>query len=111
MFDHMFQLLTPSLLYMFPSVRIAIANNIPLANVPNTDDLDGPVWQLMATLALHASVEQQQILVTSLRERILENIAAVNKGWVADEEVKKERIENVNYLLHALGLDASQVSL
>ena len=90
---------------------MAYASNIPLANVPDTDHLDQPVWQLLAAVALHASVEQQQTLVASLRERILENVATANKGWVADEEERRQTIANVNIFLHALGLDASQISL
>lgn len=110
-FDHLFQLLTPHFLYLFPSVRMAVASNIPLANIPDADHLDQPVWQFLATVALHASVEQQQILVASLRERVLENVASANKGWVADEEQRRVKLANVNIFLHALGLDSSQISI
>ena len=109
--DHLFQLLTPHLLFMFPSVRQAIASGIPLANVPDADQMDTPVWQFFATVALHASVEQQQVLVTSLRERVLESVATANKDWTADEEQRRLRLGNVNIFLHALGLDSSQISL
>lgn len=88
-----------------------MASNIPLANVPDSDEIDQPVWQFLATIALHTSVEQQQILVTSLRERVLENVATATKNWVADEEQRRLRLANVNIFLHALGLDSSQISL
>ena len=111
MFDHMFQLLSPHLLYLFPSVRQALSSNIPIANVPDSDHIDRPTWQFLAALGLHSSVEQQQVLVTSLRERVLDNVASVAKGWIADEEQRRLRLSNVNLFLHSLGLDSSQIAL
>ena len=115
MFDHLFQLLHPNLLFLFPSTRIAEA----LATLPpnsavlpmHTEALDQPVWQFLAALALHATNEQQQALVTALREKVLENVASANKGWVADEDERRAKLGNVNLFLHALGLDSSQISI
>jgi len=115
MFDHLFQLLHPNLLYLFPSTRMATA----LASLPpnsaaptrHTEALDQPVWQFLAALALHATNEQQQALVTALREKVLENVASANKGWVADEDERRAKLGNVNLFLHALGLDSSQISI
>lgn len=73
--------------------------------------MDQPVWQFLAALALHASPEQQQILVTSLREKVLENVTSVTKGWVADAEEGQTKLANVNLFLHALGLDSSQIAM
>ncbi|KAH9945729.1 topoisomerase II-associated protein [Amylocystis lapponica] len=111
MFDHFFQLLAPHLLLLFPSVRLNATSGIGYANVPNADVIDQPVWQFLAALALHASLEQQQILVTSLREIVLENVTSANKGWVADAEERRTRLGNVNIFLHALGLDSSQIAV
>lgn len=111
MFDHLFQLIAPHLLFLFPSVRQAVNANIPIANVPDSDHIDQPTWQFLAAVGLHSSVEQQQILVTSLRERVLDNVASVAKGWVVDEEQRRLRLANVNLFLHSLGLDSSQIAL
>lgn len=110
-FDHLFQLLTPHFLYLFPSVRQAVTNSIPLGNVPDADHADQPTWQFLAAVGTQSSVEQQQVLVTSLRERVLENVASVSKGWVVDDEQRRMRLANVNLFLNALGLDSSQIAL
>lgn len=111
MFDHLFSLLAPHLAVLFPSVRQARVANIPYLDVPDLDTIDQPVWQFLAALGLNASLEQQQVLVTSLRERVLENVTSAVKGWVSDEETRKMRLANVNIFLHALGLDSSQIAL
>ncbi|THH32031.1 hypothetical protein EUX98_g2164 [Antrodiella citrinella] len=111
MFDHLFQLLTPHLVFLFPSVRQSVATGVAYADVPNLDTIDQPVWQFLAALALNARLEEQQILVASLRERVLENVSTAAKGWLADEDIRKMRLANVNIFLHALGLDSSQIAL
>lgn len=80
LFDQLFNILSPHLLFLFPSVRQAITNNMPLANVPDSDDIDQPVWQFLAILATHAAVEQQQILVAAVKERVLESVTSATKG-------------------------------
>ena len=107
MFDHLFQLLAPHLLQLFPSVRIYTETN---SQIP-TDVVDQPVWQFLAALALHAVVEQHHILVSTLREKILDNVLSVNKGWVHDEDERQTKLANVNLFLHALNLDSSQIAL
>ncbi|KAJ2927810.1 hypothetical protein H1R20_g9280, partial [Candolleomyces eurysporus] len=113
MFDHLFQLLAPHLLLLFPSTRIAHTNitGQPPAVPSSIDIVDQPVWQFLAALALHAVTEQHQILVTSLREKVLDNVFSVNKGWVVDEEERQTKLANVNLFLHALGLDSSQIAM
>ena len=105
-FDHLFQLLTPQFLLLFPSTRVASV--APLEHV-HTDAIDQPVWQFLAAVALHAASEQQHLLVTALRDKILDNVASVNKGWIRDEEEREMKLANVNLFLHALGLDSSQI--
>ncbi|KAI0046018.1 hypothetical protein FA95DRAFT_1680073 [Auriscalpium vulgare] len=116
MFDHLFQLLHPNLLFLFPSTRIgaslsALPPDAPPVAALHTDALDQPVWQFLAALALHSSNEQQQALVTALRGKVLENVASANKGWVASEDERLAKLGNVNLFLHALGLDSSQISV
>jgi DNA topoisomerase 2-associated protein PAT1 len=109
MLDHLFQLLAPYFLDLFPSVRLSISPRT------STAAADQPVWQFLAALALHASTEQQQILVTSLREKVLQSVLTATKGWNGDQVIEEEervgRLTNVNLFLHALGLDSSQITL
>lgn len=107
MLDHLFQLIRPHFLHLFPSTRIA--QQVPAS--AQFDVADQPVWQFLAALALHASVEQQQILVTGLREKVLGIVTSINKGWVVDEEERRSKLANVNIFLHALGLDSSQITI
>ncbi|GLB41960.1 putative topoisomerase II-associated protein PAT1 [Lyophyllum shimeji] len=109
MFDHLFQFLAPHLPLLFPSTRIAA--NMPPGHAKPVDHADQPVWQLLAAIALHAVSEQQHILVATLRDKILENVVSVNKGWVASEDERQTKLANVNLFLHALGLDSSQIAL
>ncbi|KAF8892099.1 topoisomerase II-associated protein PAT1 [Infundibulicybe gibba] len=109
MFDHLFQLLSPHFLQLFPTIRIAPA--LPAGSNLPSDLVDQPVWQFLAALALHATTEQHEILVTVLREKVLENVVSANHGWVADEEERQTKLANVNLFLHALGLDSSQIAL
>ncbi|KAF8141837.1 topoisomerase II-associated protein PAT1 [Boletus edulis] len=122
MFDHLFQLLAPHFLLLFPSTRRALqlAATPTQHNVhgrmppqsPGAEMLDQPVWQFLAALALHASTEQQSTLVAGLREKVLENVASAQKGWgVVDEEEREAKLANVNLFLHALGLDSSQITI
>jgi DNA topoisomerase 2-associated protein PAT1 len=108
-YDHLFNILAPYLVALFPSPG-ALVLSLSSPDLP-PDALEEPVWQFLAMLALHATNEQQQILVTTLRERILENVVSVNKGLVADDAVRQMKIANVNIFLHALGLDSSQIAM
>lgn len=110
MLDHLFQLLAPDLLSLFPSSRLD-ASPTQRQNKRPSDIIDQPVWQFLAALALHASTEQQQFLVASLREKVLENVTSAHKGWVVDEDERQTKLANVNLFLHALGLDSSQIAV
>ncbi|KAJ3859009.1 topoisomerase II-associated protein PAT1 [Lentinula novae-zelandiae] len=113
MFDHLFQLLTPEFPLLFPSTRMAehLPRDQPHINIPGIDSLDQPVWQFLAALALQASSTQHQILVSSLREKVLDNVLSAKKGWVVDEEDRSTKLANVDLFLHALGLDSSQITM
>lgn len=83
----------------------------------NVDLEDEPTWNLMAALAIGSDMSQQQILVQELRDKILENVISAkewqkrNPAAVQDEFNPDIRIRNVNLLLHALNLDAAQISV
>ena len=111
MYDLLFDYLRPHLHLLFPSVRLGMLAAVSFITVPNADVIDQPVWQFLATLAVHANEEQQQALVGGLRDMILENVVSASKGFADSEDSRRLRLANVNLLLHALGLDASQISV
>ena len=114
-FDHLFQTLLPNLLYLFPSTRLAVTTESlpPIESMPDLhpDALDQAVWQFLGALAEQSSSEQQQALVTVLREKILDNITSLREGWFANEDERLAKVNNVNMFLHPLGLDISQVNV
>jgi len=113
MFDRWFHELAPHFMMLFPSTRIALG--LPFGTghhmkpSPLTDTLDQPVWNFFATFAVHASSEQQHMLVSSLREKVLEAVTSVSNDWDSEESVR--RIANVNMFLNVLGLDSSQIPM
>ena len=110
MFNTLFHIIAQHLLLLFPSTRAATIDGANFVPMPQHDVADQQVWQLLAAIALHSSLEQQQHLVTTLREKILDNVLSVNRGWASNEDATiKIKLANVNIFLHALGLDSSQV--
>ena len=107
----MFKLLAPHLVFLFPSVRIAVSSGIQHAEVPDLDHIDQPVWQFLGILAAHSSADQHAQLVMHLRDRILDSITSAKKNWAADEEGARLRLANVDMFLHAMALDSSQVAV
>ncbi|TFY68510.1 hypothetical protein EVJ58_g957 [Rhodofomes roseus] len=112
-FDELFNVLAPGLLLLFPSIRISknSGGSVPYGKVPGTDDMDQPIWQFLAAMAVHSSMEQQQYLVTALRELVLENVSSVRRGFLASEEEREKRMGNVDIFMRALGLDSSQIAV
>ena len=108
MFDTLFYTIAPHILLLFPSTRAAAIGGANFVPSSQHDTADQQTWQLLAAIALHASLEQQQHLVTTLRDKILENVLSVNRGWASNEEATS-KLANINIFLHALGLDSSQV--
>ncbi|CAO3668976.1 unnamed protein product [Rhizopus microsporus] len=94
----------PSLYYLIP-----INPNTSMVQLSLAVD-DMYVWQFLAAMAVGASMEQQHILVTEVRDRVMENILLAKSNRLPLEQAN-HRIANVNLFLHALGLDASQVSV
>jgi DNA topoisomerase 2-associated protein PAT1 len=97
-YNEWFDVLSPHLVGLFPSTRLAM--NLPFGAEPYlkpsalTDAMDLPIWKFLATFSIHASLEQQQVLVTVLRDKVLENLVSASKGWNTEESVR--RVANVN---------------
>lgn len=116
-FDHLFELLAPHLLLLFPSTRIAyvlmntITSNVSLPPGQTTEIIDQPVWQFLAALALHGVADQHSILVTALREKVLDNMATAKAEWAHGDPEWETKLANVNLFLHAIGIDSSQITV
>lgn len=73
------------------------------SNLEAYDDLY--VWQFLAAMSVSAtSIDQQRVLVTEVRQQVLQ---AVRNAKINPED---DSLETVNLFLNALGLDASQLS-
>lgn len=83
----------------------------PVGERMRTDVIDQPVWQFLAALFILAQGEQTTALLAAVRHKVLDEVSMVKKGWVADEEEATTKINNVNLVLHSLGLDATQISV
>ncbi|KAI8339561.1 topoisomerase II-associated protein PAT1 [Chlamydoabsidia padenii] len=68
------------------------------------------IWQFLAAIAVGASMDQQHILVTEVRDRVMENIILAKSNRIPLDRAT-HRIDNTNLFLHSLGLDASQVTV
>ncbi|KAJ2091723.1 DNA topoisomerase 2-associated protein pat1 [Coemansia sp. RSA 986] len=98
--------------HLFNSLRGGLCSIFPpppaLGQLPNPlEDLHA--WQFLATLAVGASVDQQHVLVSEAREKVLEKVQLAKSGRLP-MEVSAALTSNVNLFLNALGLDASQIS-
>lgn len=97
-FDHLFSSLVNSLPSLFPSTRAVSslpfgssyylsgqsASNINALR-PDIDLDDEPVWRFLAAVAVCADPNEQQSLVTNVRDKVLENVSSANKGRVSPE--------------------------
>ncbi|RUS25739.1 topoisomerase II-associated protein PAT1 [Jimgerdemannia flammicorona] len=105
LYTRLFATLQTHFLSLFPPV-------VPVTALPAlaaaADDMY--VWQFLAAMAVGASMEQQHVLVTEVRERVLENVVVASNHRLPEDKAR-HKIANVNLFLHALGLDASQVAI
>lgn len=77
------------------------------ATAPDANLEDEPVWNLMALLAIHADLSQQQVLVQELRDKILTNIMTAKEAKMHAGSTPSSlppgaedvRIRNVNLLV------------
>ncbi|GAA5923569.1 uncharacterized protein JCM15063_003689 [Sporobolomyces koalae] len=116
-FTYLFSVLSTSLLTMFPSSRMASSVPFGVAQYQSVDALrpeadldDEPVWRFLAAVAVCADPEQQQVLVTGVRDKVIEGVKGAKMGR-GGPEVAALKIRNVNLLLHALSLDASMIEI
>lgn len=97
-FDHLFNSLVNSLPSLFPSTRAV--SSLPFGSAyylsgqaassinavrPDVDLDDEPVWRFLAAMAVCADPNEQQSLVTNVRDKVLENVTSANKARVAPE--------------------------
>ncbi|GAA5849220.1 hypothetical protein JCM9279_005829 [Rhodotorula babjevae] len=121
-FTHLFGVLQQQLVALFPSSRLAASLPFGVAQYQSLDALrpecdldDEPVWRFLAAVAVCADPDQQQVLVTAVRDKVIEGVRAARQGAKARgaQAVAPEKaafkIRNVNLLLHALSLDASMI--
>lgn len=94
LYNRLFSLLQNHFLSLYPPFMIGI------------DDMY--VWQFLAAMAVGASTEQQHVLVTEVRERVLETVIQASR---LSADKASHKIANVNLFLNALGLDASQLKV
>lgn len=122
-FNHLFDRLSSHLPLLYPSTRnVPFGPGLYTSGFANTiqqetilDAEDEPVWHFLAAMAVCSDMNQQQILVTEVRDKVLENVmkaknAVKQAPGAAGEAVSAAKIRNVNVFLHALGLDASQLA-
>ncbi|KAI8095121.1 topoisomerase II-associated protein PAT1-domain-containing protein [Gilbertella persicaria] len=111
LYGHLFNGLKGRYLSIFPSLYylVPLNPNTPMMQLSLAVD-DMYVWQFLAAMAVGASMDQQHILVTEVRDRVMDNIVLAKRNRLPLDQAT-HRISNVNLFLHALGLDASQVSV
>jgi DNA topoisomerase 2-associated protein PAT1 len=123
-FNHLISRLSGHFPSLFPSTR-SMPFGPGLYTTPNSasaeailDAEDEPVWHFLAALAVNADMHQQQQLVTEVRDKVLENVMKAKSAAKQVEtqgplaaSVAESKIKNVNTFLHALGLDASQITV
>jgi DNA topoisomerase 2-associated protein PAT1 len=115
MVEHLGQFLFGHLLTLFSSTRtqahLPAAATYYVRPPIEVEHNDIATWQFLANFGINTTNHQQQLLVTELREKILDSVVSVRKGWITDENLSQAKTRNVNILLHALGLDSSQIAL
>ncbi|KAG2181362.1 hypothetical protein INT43_008945 [Umbelopsis isabellina] len=110
-YQQLYERLNEHFLSLFPPPVILPGDNqaINAVHLANNAD-DTYVWQFLAAIAVGASMEQQHSLVTEVRDRVMEDIVMASSNRLPEEQAA-HKIANVNLFLHALGLDASQVTV
>lgn len=93
-YDLMFSKLIGRFIYIFPP------------SLPFSDEIYP--WQFMAACAISSTLEQQHILVTEVREKVMDNVLS-SKHLPPD--IAAIKLGNVNLFLHALGLDIEQLNI
>jgi len=97
-----FELWTQTYNRLFETLASHFLECFPPANF--VDDVY--VWQFLASMAVGASLLQQQQLVAAVRSRVTENVMARK---VLPPDVGAQKRQNVNLFLRALGLDVDDI--
>jgi len=86
-FTHLFGVLQQQLGALFPSSRLAASLPFGVAQYQSLDALrpecdldDEPVWRFLAAVAVCADPDQQQVLVTAVRDKVIEGVRAARQG-------------------------------
>ncbi|KAK3352236.1 topoisomerase II-associated protein PAT1 [Lasiosphaeria hispida] len=87
-YNQFFNLLEPSLPHVFPG-SVSSGN-------------DTYVWQLLAAIGIGASPDQQQRLVLSVKDRVMDTVAL---SKTLPHDLSAQRLQNVNLFMHSIGLD------
>lgn len=87
-YTNFFNVLEPILPYMFPGTV--------------TSGEDMYVWQLLAALGIGANPDQQQRLVLSVKDRVMDTVAVAKTLPV---DLSTQRLQNVNLFMRSIGLD------
>ncbi|KAH8154846.1 uncharacterized protein LAJ45_01377 [Morchella importuna] len=88
MYDRLFETLQGHWMGCFPPNGMAV------------DDVY--VWQFLASVAVGASMPQQQMLVGAVKDRVMENVMA---SKTLPAEIGTQKSANVNLFMRAIGLD------
>ncbi|KAK7734246.1 DNA topoisomerase 2-associated protein pat1 [Cytospora paraplurivora] len=89
-YANLFNILEPTLPYIFPGTPVS--------------GEDAYVWSLLAALGIGANAEQQQRLVVAVKDRVL---GTVEVAKTLPQDLKAQRLTNVNLFMQAIGLDVS----
>ncbi|EFX05251.1 topisomerase 2 associated protein [Grosmannia clavigera kw1407] len=87
-YTNFFNVLEPILPYIFPGT------------VSSGEDMY--VWQLLAALGIGANPDQQQRLVLSVKDRVMDTVAVAKTLPV---DLSTQRLQNVNLFMRSIGLD------
>ena len=69
------------------------------------------VWQFMASLAVHATADQQRVLVSEVKEWVMEPIReAMRQPLSPDQEPQRYATLPVRIFLESVGLEPSQIA-
>lgn len=91
-YNRLFDILEPVLQSIFPGP------------VNSGDDMY--VWQFLAAMGISASPEQQQRLVISVKDRVMDT---VSQSKALPPEMRGQRLGNVNLFMRAIGLDVDML--
>lgn len=95
-----------------PGYYLSGAANASLNTLrPDIDRDDEPVWRFLAAVAVCADSNQQQGLVTALREKVVENANCVGKKGVSEEIAELKIVRSFSFLSLGVRFEADSSAL